>query len=97
MSPYPYPMRLIAAALLPPADRRRPNRAEHHHHLRLRANGNRTRITDPLNRVTTNQYDALNRLIRITDREAGKPNSATTPSTNSPKSPTRGISSPPTL
>jgi YD repeat-containing protein len=31
------------------------------------ANDNQTGVTDPLNRVTTNQYDALNRLIQVND------------------------------
>ena len=35
------------------------------------ANGNRTSITDPLNRVTTYAYDALNRLVSETDPLSG--------------------------
>ncbi len=33
-------------------------------------NGNQTTMTDPLARVTTNAYDALNRLIQVTDPNA---------------------------
>lgn len=35
------------------------------------ANGNRTKVTDPLNQVTVSSYDPLNRLIQITDPGLG--------------------------
>ena len=34
-------------------------------------NGNLTSSTDPLNRITTNSYDALNRLIQVVDPQNG--------------------------
>ncbi len=36
------------------------------------ANGNRTKVTDPLNQSTLSAYDSLNRLIAQTDPKAGK-------------------------
>jgi len=36
------------------------------------ANGNRTKVTDPLNQVTVSAYDPLNRLIQVTDPGLGQ-------------------------
>jgi RHS repeat-associated protein len=35
------------------------------------ANGNRTKLTDPLNRITSQTYDALNRMKQVTDPATG--------------------------
>jgi YD repeat-containing protein len=37
------------------------------------AQGNLTRITDPLNHEIIQAFDALNRLVRMTDRGWGRP------------------------
>src|ERR1041384_2419839 len=45
--------------------------------------GNVTSVKDPLNRVTSNQYDALNRLKQVTDPGLGVRSTGTTASTPS--------------
>ena len=60
--------------------------------------GNVVSVKDPLNRVTTNQYDALNRLRQVTSpRQSLRSRSTPTMvSTSSSRSPIQGASSPAT-
>ena len=48
--------------------------------------GNVTSVKDPLNHITANQYDPLNRLVQVTDPgNPASPSTTTTASMRSPK------------